>query len=103
MKHVGIIGAGISGLVTAKTFSSKGYRVTIFEKGAAIGGVWEGSRSYLGVATQTTRDEYAFSDYPMPADYPLWPSGPQVQVNAGRGVTIMPKRGMEMALNNVPA
>jgi dimethylaniline monooxygenase (N-oxide forming) len=79
MKHVGIIGAGISGLATAKAFIEKGYRVTVLEKAAAIGGVWEKSRSYLGVATQTTRDEYAFSDFPMPKDYPLWPSGAQVQ------------------------
>jgi Predicted flavoprotein involved in K+ transport len=79
MKHIGIIGAGISGLATAKAFLQQGYRVTVIEKGPAIGGVWEKSRSYLGVATQTTRDEYAYSDFPMPASYPLWPSGAQVQ------------------------
>jgi dimethylaniline monooxygenase (N-oxide forming) len=79
MKHIGIIGAGISGLATAKAFIEKGYRVTVLEKAGDIGGVWEKSRSYLGVATQTTRDEYAFSDYPMPQHYPLWPSGAQVQ------------------------
>ncbi len=79
MKHVGIIGAGISGLATAKAFIKKGYRVTVLEKAADLGGVWEKSRSYIGVATQTTRDEYAFSDFPMPKDYPLWPSGAQVQ------------------------
>lgn len=79
MKKVGIIGAGISGLTTAKAFINKGYSVTVIEKAASIGGVWEQSRSYLGVATQTTRDEYAYSDFPMPADYPMWPSGAQVQ------------------------
>ena len=80
MKHIAIIGAGISGLVTAKVFLKAGHKVTVFEKAADLGGVWEKSRSYLGVATQTTRDEYAFSDFPMPADYPLWPSGAQVQL-----------------------
>ncbi|WP_109698673.1 flavin-containing monooxygenase [Chitinophaga deserti] len=79
MQHIGIIGAGLSGLATAKTFIRAGYRVTLIEKAAGIGGVWEKSRSYHGVATQTTRDEYAFSDFPMPQDYPLWPSGEQVQ------------------------
>ncbi len=79
MKHIGIIGAGISGLITAKAFIERGYRVTVLELAANVGGVWEKSRSYMGVATQTTRDEYAFSDYPMPAGYPLWPSGEQVQ------------------------
>ncbi len=79
MKKVGIIGAGISGLATAKAFIGKGYSVTLIEKAASIGGVWEQSRSYLNVTTQTTRDEYAYSDFPMPNDYPLWPSGVQVQ------------------------
>jgi len=79
MKHIGIIGAGISGLTTAKAFIEKGYKVTVLEKAADLGGVWEKSRSYLGVATQTTRDEYAFSDFPMPSEYPQWPTGVQVQ------------------------
>jgi cation diffusion facilitator CzcD-associated flavoprotein CzcO len=79
MKHIGIIGAGLSGLATAKAFLQQGYHVTIIEKARAIGGVWELSRSYLGVATQTTRDEYAFSDFPMPSTYPMWPTGAQVQ------------------------
>src|SRR5688572_33505537 len=79
MKHIGIIGAGISGLATAKAFIEQGYRVTVIEKASDIGGVWEKSRSYLGVATQTTRDEYAFSDFPMPSSYPQWPTGAQVQ------------------------
>lgn len=79
MKHIGIIGAGISGLTTAKTFLQKGYQVTVLEKSDGIGGVWHQSRSYVGVTTQTTRDEYAFSDYPMPSHYPMWPTGQQVQ------------------------
>jgi cation diffusion facilitator CzcD-associated flavoprotein CzcO len=79
MKHVAIIGAGISGLTTAKAFLENGHHVTVFEKAADLGGVWEQSRSYMGVATQTTRDEYAFSDFPMPSHYPQWPSGKQVQ------------------------
>jgi cation diffusion facilitator CzcD-associated flavoprotein CzcO len=78
-QQIGIIGAGISGLATAKAFLQAGYEVTILEKSSGLGGVWNVSRSYTGVATQTTRDEYAFSDFPMPASYPLWPSGQQVQ------------------------
>src|SRR3546814_16533347 len=62
MKHIGIIGAGISGLTTAKTFLQKGYQVTVLEKADGIGGVWQRSCSSTGVTTQTTRDEYAFSD-----------------------------------------
>lgn len=79
MKNILIIGAGISGLTTAKVFLQKGFDVTVLEKSQGIGGVWRKSRSYTGVTTQTTRDEYAFSDFPMPKDYPLWPSGEQVE------------------------
>ncbi|WP_353127166.1 flavin-containing monooxygenase [Parapedobacter pyrenivorans] len=79
MKHIGIIGAGISGLTTAKAFLQKGHQVTVLEKSEGLGGVWHKSRSYAGVTTQTTRDEYAFSDFPMPKHYPLWPTGDQVQ------------------------
>ena len=79
MKTIAIIGAGLSGLATAKAFLERGFSIELFEKSGGLGGVWEGSRSYLGVATQTTRDEYAFSDFPMPAHYPLWPSGKQVE------------------------
>lgn len=104
MQHVGIIGAGISGLATARAFIEKGYRVTVLERGADIGGVWEKSRSYLGVATQTTRDEYAFSDFPMPRDYPLWPSGAQVQTYLKDYATtfhVMPHILFKMAVNNL--
>lgn len=78
MAAIGIIGAGISGLATAKIFRQRGHEVTVIEKAATIGGVWNPDRSYPGVTTQTTRDEYAFSDFPMPAHYPQWPTGEQV-------------------------
>ena len=74
-KKIGIIGAGISGLATAKAFIERGYEVTVFEKAASVGGVWERSRSYINLTTQTTKNEYAFSDYPMPEAFPEWPSG----------------------------
>lgn len=79
MSHIGIIGAGISGLVTAKTLLEDGHDVTVFEKDDEVGGVWARSRRYPGIATQNPRDTYAFSDFPMPASYPDWPSGEQVQ------------------------
>ena len=74
-KQVGIIGAGISGLATAKAFKERGFGVTVLEKAASVGGVWERSRSYIRLTTQTTKNEYSFSDYPMPAAFPEWPTG----------------------------
>lgn len=77
-RKVCIIGAGVSGLVTAKVFSQAGNDVTVLEASPELGGVWAPSKSYPGVQTQTPRDLYCFSDYPMPADYPEWPTGEQV-------------------------
>jgi len=82
MKHVhsiGIIGAGLSGIVTAKTCLEYGYEVKLFEKEAELGGVWAASRRYAGVTTQNTKDTYSFSDFPMPKYFPEWPGGEQVQ------------------------
>ncbi len=78
MRKICVIGAGISGLTTAKSFLAKGFDVTVYEKGSSLGGVWAKERSYPEVTTQTTRDAYSYSDYPMPDDYPDWPSGQQV-------------------------
>src|SRR5688572_25286364 len=79
MRRVGIIGAGISGLVTAKTLLEEGFEVTLFETEDEVGGVWARSRRYPGVHTQNPRDTYAFSDFTMPRSYPEFPSGEQVQ------------------------
>lgn len=77
-RKVCVIGAGISGLVAAKVLRGRGYDVTVVEKSRDLGGVWEPARSYPGVQTQTPRDLYCFSDFPMPAEYPEWPSGAQM-------------------------
>jgi cation diffusion facilitator CzcD-associated flavoprotein CzcO len=79
MPSLGIIGAGLSGLVTAKTFLGAGFEVAVFEKEDEVGGVWARSRRYPGLTTQNPRDTYAFSDFPMPCHYPEWPTGEQVQ------------------------
>jgi dimethylaniline monooxygenase (N-oxide forming) len=77
-KHVGIIGAGVSGLATAKVFLSQGHAVTLFERIDTLGGVWAPSRHYPGVRLQTKRQSYSFSDFPMPDHYPEFPTGRQV-------------------------
>lgn len=76
---VAIIGAGVSGLVTAKTMREHGFSVVVFEREAELGGVWASTRRYPNVTTQNPRDTYTFSDFPMPKHYPEWPTGKQVQ------------------------
>lgn len=77
-KKVAVIGGGVSGLAAAKAFDEKGHTVIGFERSHDFGGVWELSRSYPGVQTQSPKDLYRFTDHPMPDDYPEWPKGPQV-------------------------
>ena len=48
MRRVGIIGAGLSGLVTAKTLLEEGFEVTLFETEDEVGGVWARARRYPG-------------------------------------------------------
>ena len=74
-----IIGAGFAGLTATRVFKALNYEVTLYEKDSEVGGVWAASRRYPGLTTQNTRSTYELSDFPMPSDYPEWPSGAQVQ------------------------
>ncbi|WP_299740415.1 NAD(P)/FAD-dependent oxidoreductase [uncultured Roseobacter sp.] len=77
-KKVAVIGGGVSGLAAAKAFDAQGHRVVGFERSHDFGGVWEVSRSYPDVQTQSPKDLYCYTDHPMPESYPEWPKGPQV-------------------------
>jgi len=79
VKTIGIIGAGLSGLVAAKTCLEYGYTVKLFEKETELGGVWSSSRRYPGVTPQNTKDTYYFSDFEMPKHFDEWPRGEDVQ------------------------
>ena len=77
-KKVAIIGAGVSGLAAAKAFKEVGHDIKVFERSHDLGGVWEPSRSYPGIQTQSPKDQYRYTDKAMPADFPEWPRGRQV-------------------------
>ena len=76
---IAIIGAGPSGLVTAAVLREFGHEVLVFEQASDIGGVWSATRSYPGLTTQDDRVTYAFSDVPMPADFPEHPTDGHVR------------------------
>src|SRR2546421_2150653 len=78
--RIGIIGAGVAGLATAKTLMQAGHDVVVFDRTPDVGGVWSATRRYPGLTTQSPKSTYALSDFPMPRDYPEWPTGEQVQV-----------------------
>ncbi|MFC8827004.1 flavin-containing monooxygenase [Streptomyces sp. NPDC057137] len=77
--RIGIIGAGVAGLTTAKVLKQAGHEVVVFDRTPDIGGVWSETRRYPGLSTQSPKTQYALSDFPMPKELPEWPSGAQVQ------------------------
>jgi len=77
--RIGVIGAGIAGLVTAKVLRDDGFDVIVFEKESAIGGVWVESRTYPGLRTNNSRDTYAFSDHPYDRSADVFPTAAQVR------------------------
>ena len=77
--RVGIVGAGVAGLVTAKVLTEVGHDVVVYDRTPDVGGVWSATRRYPGLSTQSPRDTYTFADFPMSPDLPEWPSGEQVQ------------------------
>jgi cation diffusion facilitator CzcD-associated flavoprotein CzcO len=77
-KRVCVIGAGVSGLASARAFRDKGHDVTVLERSHELGGVWGPARSYPGIRTQSPKDLYRYTGLSMPEEYPEWPSGAQV-------------------------
>ena len=76
IRKIGIIGAGVSGLIAAKTFLEEGFDCEIFERKESLGGVWE--NGYHSLHLQLPKESYEFLDWPMPASYPDFPSCDQI-------------------------
>lgn len=60
--RVGIIGAGVSGLLAAKQFLDRGIEVIVFERQSDVGGCWI-ENSYPGCGVDTPSYLYSFSFY----------------------------------------
>ncbi len=79
-----IIGAGSSGIAAAKTLHQQGIAFDCFERGSGIGGNWRYqndngmSSAYKSLHINTNRDVMAYSDFPMPRDYPMFPHHSQI-------------------------
>lgn len=74
-----IVGGGSSGIVAAKILHERGVPFDCFEKGSGIGGLWrynndsKSSSAYRTLHINTSRDTMAYSDFPMPREYPDFP------------------------------
>lgn len=79
-KKVCVIGAGPSGITAAKNLRDEGMEVVVYDLGSDVGGNWVfteevGHSSVFEtthIISSKTLSEYA--DFPMPADYPDYPS-----------------------------
>jgi dimethylaniline monooxygenase (N-oxide forming) len=77
IRRVAIIGAGASGLATARVLLAQGLDCTVFERRAILGGVW--ADGYLNFGVQVQRELYEFPDWPLPPDAANFTPGPVYQ------------------------
>ncbi len=80
-----VIGAGPCGLTATKNLRDQGLRdVVIYDRGAEVGGNWvfdadSGHSSVFETTHIISSKEYSqYADYPMPEDYPDYPSHAQL-------------------------
>ncbi|ORU99016.1 flavin-containing monooxygenase [Mycolicibacterium fallax] len=80
-----IIGAGISGLTSAKMLKDYGVPHTVFETSDRIGGNWAfgnpngRSSAYRSLHIDTSKHRLAFKDFPISEDFPDFPHHSQVK------------------------
>lgn len=82
MDKLCIVGAGPSGLATAKVFAERGIPFDWLERENDLGGIWNPATA-SGVVYETThllssRFMTGFEVFPMPEDYPVYPSHAEV-------------------------
>ncbi|WP_432133958.1 MULTISPECIES: flavin-containing monooxygenase [unclassified Streptomyces] len=82
--RVCLIGAGLSGLATARALKSGGVDFVCLERSPGVGGIWrrpeagEPGPGYLSLHLNSTKELTGFADFPMPASYPVYPSHRQM-------------------------
>lgn len=77
-----IVGAGPGGLALARTFKLLGIEFDIFERHGDVGGIWDpknlGSPMYASAHFISSKTQSHYTDFPMPDDYPDYPSNKQI-------------------------
>jgi hypothetical protein len=80
LPKVCVIGAGSSGIAASKQLHHAGIPFDCFEKASEVGGLWNfghdagHNAAYKSLHINTSKQIMEFSDYPMPDDYPDYPS-----------------------------
>ncbi|MGZ3446435.1 MAG: flavin-containing monooxygenase, partial [Myxococcaceae bacterium] len=80
--RVCVVGAGPAGLSLARVFLAHGVPFDVFERHSDVGGLWDpsntGSPIYESAHFISSKTQSHFHDFPMPEDYPDYPSHRQV-------------------------
>lgn len=77
-----VIGAGPAGLCVADALLRAGLKFDVYERNSGVGGIWDIDRAdtpmYETAHMISSRDRSAFRGFPMPREYPDYPSHRQV-------------------------
>lgn len=73
-----VIGAGAAGLAAGQALLERGIEIDWFEKSDMVGGLWQidnkDSAAYESLHTNSSRPLTQYPNFPMPADWPDYPS-----------------------------
>jgi cation diffusion facilitator CzcD-associated flavoprotein CzcO len=82
VKRYCVIGAGPSGLAAARALDRAGLSFDVYERHSDVGGIWDASNArtpiYESAHFISSRTQSAFDDFPMPEEYPDYPSWRQI-------------------------
>ncbi|MEU8204687.1 SDR family NAD(P)-dependent oxidoreductase [Streptosporangium sp. NPDC049046] len=76
-----VVGGGAAGIAAAKALIEAGLPVLGIERANSLGGLWRleaDTASYEGLRLNTSRPRTEFSDFPMPAEWPDYPTRAQM-------------------------
>ncbi len=80
--RVAIVGAGPAGLAAARALKQNNVAFEVFERHSDVGGIWDinnpGSPMYESAHFISSKTMSHFAGYPMPDDYPDYPSNRQL-------------------------
>ena len=80
--RVCIVGAGPAGLALARACVRHGVPFDVYERNSDVGGIWDarnpGSPIYDSAHFISSKTQSHYVDFPMPQDYPDYPSGKQI-------------------------
>jgi hypothetical protein len=77
-----VVGAGPGGLALARAFKRLGIAAEVYERHDGVGGIWDcdspGSPMYDSAHFISSKTQSHYLDFPMPDDYPDYPSNRQI-------------------------